>query len=314
MSTFRQLYNRLMGDVSGLDLFKAKDCINYAWRDIREARRWSFLSAEASIDIPAQVTTGTAAVTQFSDLVVPDAAAKAVWDVLGMNIPLTSRQFRIGDGPLYQIIAYDDSGAGSMQLERSYKEDTDATAAYSIYRAYFTMPADFLTFTDVKDIQNGRSLNTDLSRQDLDDMRDPQRQSYGDPYYIAACGADSSGEPVFELWPHLLTAKSLVVRYERAGADFASDAESLPAIIPESLLMAKALVYACQWAAMNKPKDAPWGQLAVGHDALFRDQLQKVKILDEETWPIAITYAPEYTQRSGGDARWRQSHTDGISY
>jgi len=308
--SFKRYYNRLMGDVSGLDYLKAKDCINYAWRDIREARRWSFLSTEASIDIPDQVTTGTAAVTQFSDLVVPDAAAKAVWDVLGMNIPLTSRQFRVGSGPLYQIIAYDDSGAGSMQLERSYKETTDADTTYSIYRAYFTMPADFLMFTDVKDIQNGRSLNSDLSRQDLDDWKDPQRQSYGDPYYIAARGADSSGEPVFELWPHLLTAKSLVVRYERAGTDFASDTEALPVIIPESLLMEKALVYACQWAAINRLKDANWQQAAIGHDALYRDQLQKVRLLDEETFPINITYAPEYTRRGGGDARYMQSHTN----
>jgi hypothetical protein len=304
-----------MGDIPGLDLFKAKECVNQAWADIRRVRRWSFLSAETSIDIPNAVTAGTASVTQFSDQVVPDAAAKAVWDVLGMNIPLTARQFRVGSGPLYQITAYDDSGAGALTLERAYKEATDTVETYSIYRAYFTMPADFLSFTDVKDIQNGRSLITGLSREDLDDFKDPQRQSFGDANFIAARGVDSNGEPLFELWPHQLTAKSLVVRYERAGTDFASDSEALPAIIPESLLMERALCYAARWAMANQGrypelKGTNWVNVSVGHEAAFSKQLWEVQVFDEEMFQINITQAPEYA-RHGGNSRWLQSHDDG---
>lgn len=319
MGNFRTYYNRIMGDIPGLDLFKAKDCVNYAWRDIREVRRWSFLSAETSIDIPNTVTDGTASVTQFSDQVVPDAAAKAVWDVLGMNIPLTSRQFRVGSGPLYQITAYDDSGAGAMTLDRTYREATNAAQTYSIYRAYFSMPSDFLTFTDIKDIQNGRNIRFIANRSDLDTFRDPQRQGFGDSYAVAPATADSSGNPRFELWPGQLTAKSLIVRYERAGTDFTSDTEALPTIIPESLLMERALCYAVRWAMANQGKypelkGTNWANVAISHEAAYQKQIWEAQIHDEEMWPVNLSYDPLTIarRRYSDDTRFGQSHDLGI--
>lgn len=316
-----------MGDIPGLDYIKAKDCINYAWRDIREARRWSFLAAEGSLDIPNQIVAGTAAVTQFSDVVVGSAAAKTAWDAITLDIPLASRQFRVGSGPLYQIIAYDSVGdvvtfpwnlsssPGALQLERSYKEATAAAANYSIYRAYFYMPTDFLAFTEVKDIQNGRNLRLDLTRRSLDDWKDPQRQSFGDAYYIAAWTGDAnnSGRPRFEIWPHTLSAKSLLVRYERAGTDFASDTEALPAVIPESLLMERALCYACRWANDNRGritelKSNDWRSSIIAHEASYRDQLQRIKIQDEEAFSIDLTVAPDRLRQGYGNARWFQQH------
>lgn len=316
-----------MGDVPGLDFKKAQDCINYAWRDIREARRWSFLSSETSIDIPDKIVAGTASVTQFSDVVVGNATAKTAWDALTLNLPITYRQFRVGSGPLYQIIAYDSVGdsttnpwntngdAGALRLERTYKEATDATETYQIYRAYFAMPADFLAFTQIKDIQNGRNLNLDLTRSDLDNWKDPQRLSFGYPSYVAAWTGDpnNSGLPRFELWPHMFTAYSYVVRYERLGADFASDTESLPQIIPESLLLERALVYACKWANDNRGRYEPlkatdWRSSIGAHEIAYREMLGKSKIMDEELYPQDLSYEPEKFRKSAGNARYWQSH------
>lgn len=318
-----------MGDIPALDQFRAQDFINYGWRDIRESRRWSFLTAESSFDIPDEITTGTASVTQFSDVVVGDVTARAVWDVLGLNIPITDRQFRVGTGPLYQIIAYDSVGdstanpwningdPGALQLDREYKEATDADETYQIYKAYFSPPpTDFLAFTSVKDIQNGRNLRLDLTRDDLN-RRDPMRQSFGNPNYVAMGKADAAGEIKIELWPHMLTAYSLVVEYERAGADFTAT-ESLPLVIPESLLMERALCYACRWANDNRNrydalKGINWTVNIATHELNYKQQLMAIKIVDEEGAPSDISFAPDYYRRRGyGDTLAGQSHDDGY--
>lgn len=430
---FKDWWNSLMGDIPALDQFRAQDFINYAWRDIREARRWSFLTAESSLDFPDEITTGTASVSQFSDVVVGSTAARAVWDALNLNMPITDRQFRVGTGPLYQIIAYDRTGdiatypwnlageAGALQLERTYKEPSvgafataiitqtilnpidgtnifigaevftwvnivvnpddaliggtvaesfqnmadsinaasavcaaaivgtsivltavgrgvagnsitlstndpayatitafhggTAGTAYYIYKAYHSPPsADFLSFTSVKDIQNGRSLTLDATREYLD-RRDPMRQSFGDPTRVAVHKVDASGEIKVELWPHLLSAKSLVCEYERAGTDFA-DTESLPGIIPESLLMERALCYACRWANDNRNrydalKGINWAVNIKEHQDSYKEQLREIKILDEEGSPSDLSWAPDWRPRAGfGDTRAGQSHDD----
>jgi len=327
--TFRELWNNLLGDIPALDQFRAQDFINYAWRDIREARRWSFLSAESSLDFPDQITAGTVSVTQFSDVIFADATAKTAWDAVTLNIPLTDRQFRVGTGPLYQVIAYDSIGdasanswntgviAGAAQLERTYKEDTDADETYTIYKAYHSPPsADFLSFTSVKDIQNGRNLILDLTREDLN-RRDPMRESFGNPDYVAVHQADSSGEIKVELWPHLLTAKSLVCEYERAGVDF-TDADSLPSIIPESLLMERALWYGCRWANDNRNrydtlKGINWAVNIAAHELAYKEAIEKTKIVDEEGSPSNISYSPDrHVFRGFGDTSFGQSHDDGL--
>lgn len=325
---FKDWWNSLMGDIPALDQFRAQDFINYAWRDIREARRWSFLTAESSLDFPDEVITGTALVSQFSDVVVGSVAARAVWDALNLNMPITDRQFRVGTGPLYQIISYDSVGdiatfswntnsdPGALQLERTYKEATSATVTYQIYKAYHSPPStDFLSFTSVKDIQNGRSLALDATREYLD-RRDPMRQSFGDPTRVAIHKADATGEIKVELWPHLLSAKSLVCEYERAGTDFA-DIESLPGVIPESLLMERALCYACRWANDNRNrydalKGINWAVNIAAHELNYSQALMKVRILDEEGSPSDLSWAPDWRPRRGyGDTLAGQSHDSG---
>lgn len=327
MRAYKDYWNNLLGDIPALDQFRAQDFINYGWRDIREARRWSFLATESSLDFPNQIVAGTVAVTQFSDVILADATAKVAWDAVGLGIPLTDRQFRVGSGPLYQIIAYDSVGdstanpwntgaiAGAAQLERTYKETTNALQGYAIYKAYHSPPStDFLAFTEIKDIQNGRTLVINLSREDLDKFRDPMRQAFGDSYYQAAHEADANGYIKIELWPHLLTAKSLVCAYERAGADFASDTETLPRIIPESLLMERALCYGCRWANDNRArynelKGVNWQQNVTIHEVAYAQALERVKLLDEEQFSQNISYAPDRLKRAGhGDSRWAQSH------
>lgn len=436
--TFADFWNNLMGDIPALDQFRAQDFINYAWRDIREARRWSFLTAESSFDIPDEIADGTASVAMFSDVVVGDATARAVWDALGLNIPITDRQFRVGSGPLYQIIAYDVDGdstantwnttgaPGALRLDREYKESssafvvatasvtetalnpidgtsltvgsevfvwvnavvnptdvligatkaisyqnmvdvinattttpciavlsgtvitltaiiagtagnalalsisdatygvavafsggTDGGATYQIYKAYFSPPSiDFLSFTSVKDIQNGRNLKLDLTRDDLN-RKDPMRQSFGNPDYVALGKADSAGEIKVELWPHMLSAYSLVVEYERAGEDFEAD-DVLPLVIPESLLMERALCYACRWANDNRNrydalKGINWAVNIAAHELNYTHQLMKVQIVDEEGSPSNISYAPDfYRYRGHGDTRLGQATDDGM--
>ena len=75
--SFQSMAAELTGVIPGLSPFLADSFILRAWRDIRDKRLWSWLQTEAGIFCPTQVTTGTVAVTQFSDTVTCDADASA---------------------------------------------------------------------------------------------------------------------------------------------------------------------------------------------------------------------------------------------
>ena len=326
MLTYEHLWKEVRGTIPNLDMFLAQRFVNRAYRDIREARAWSFLVEESSLDIPDEITTGTMSVTQHSRIAVASAGLKTVLDALGLNIPLTSRQFRVGGGPLYQISAYDPAGTetwnagstpGAVLLERAYRETTSPTATYSIFKCIFSPPStDFLSWISIRDIQDGRTILGEsrplLTTEELD-AKDPQRSSTGDPYYIAHHKADSSLDPKFELWPHPASAKSLVARYRRRGVDFSSNSETLPRAIPDELLIDRALMYGSEWANKNKGrfaelKGVDWLTDAREHERRYLERLQRIKMQDEETAISNISMAPGYRPAHPVDSNWMQRH------
>jgi hypothetical protein len=115
--------SELMGTIPKLSYLLAQKHVNRAWKKIRDSRHWSFLMLDTDIIMPSAVGAGTASVTQYTASVQFDATAKAA--LLNLANPvITKRQFRVAQGPVYSITAYDNV-TGIATLDRLYIQATE---------------------------------------------------------------------------------------------------------------------------------------------------------------------------------------------
>lgn len=306
--TYLDYWTELLGAVPGLPAPLAQRLVNRAWRQIQESRPWSFMMKEGVIEVPGQITAGTASVTEDSSTVTLDATAQAAWDAAGLHPPVTLRQFRVGGGPLYSVTAY---SSGAVTLDRPYQGATNASALYSLYRAYYQpedetgAPAtDFLRYHSVYDPSLAYSLFLDHSFEELN-RRDPQRSATGQPYYLATRSSDAStGVPTYEMWPHPTAATTLLTVYRRRWSELVDDDDTVPAVIGDDLLMTAARLKAYEWAEANKGaipelRYTNWVALRAaltngtpGSDDGYRSLLARAKAQDEETHLNAFRVGP----------------------
>lgn len=307
--TFGDHTNELIGMVDGLPPFYAQRCVNRAWRQIRGAHLWSFLRGDAAISVPPLVADGRASVTQYSATVVGDATAAAAWVATGLAIPITTRQFRVLGGSIYNVIAYD--GANTITLDRRIEETTNATAEYQIYKCYYEAPADFLRWESVVDPVNAypfRRENLRRTRRELDNV-DPQRQSFSNPMWFVAYKISPANRTLYELWPHPLQQLGYLGTYETKGYLDYTDDQELPPQIPEELLATGAKLMGMEWAAMQ-PKFAAgqWPFLIAAAKADYKDLIKEAWRNDTESF--VQNFMPD--EPSGRpaiiDSNWLQSH------
>lgn len=307
--TFAEFTAELLGHVPRLGPFAARLMVERAWRDIRDARLWGFLRAEGVLRSIDMITAGRMTVTTGSNLVVADATARAA---LGAQTdpPLTKLQIRFGSGPtpIYSIAAVDPNFAtnGRIFLDRLYRE-ASGTTSYRAYRAYYGGPevatvdasgnptttetTDFVRFNSIYNPTNSTYFTRlHVPEEDLD-WRDPQRAFSGQiPIWLVTRRADASGNPQFEIWPHPTSKLVLIANYQRRGLDSPADTDRLPPQIPDDLLMSRALVYACEWAAKHAANYAElgtvnWRQEANFHALLYEQLLLQAMRQDEEAFP-----------------------------
>lgn len=265
--SFLSLSSELTGRLAGLPPPLADTFINRAWRDIRRERQWSFLMDVGAIVCPVQATAGAVAFVQFGTTVTCNAAASAALATLLASMPspldLTAVQIRFGGsgnaaavGQVYSISAQDITTptAYILTVDRPIVQATNATSGYQVYRAYIKPPVDdFMNWVSFVDMTNGWALRKNFTSSYFD-LKDPQRQAQGQSYYVGAFEGNPGTDPrpQYELWPHPTSGQVFFTRFRRAGADFATDAEELPPIIPDSLVMERALGYhGYRWAAEN---------------------------------------------------------------
>lgn len=260
---FLDLTAELVGSVPGLSYPLARTYINRAWREIRDARLWSFLRTDGAIFCPVAVTSGRAAITRFATTITMDATATAA---ITAGIPaqfLTQCQIRFTNsggvqaGQIYNILATDGATpAATFTLDREVMDLTSAAAQYSCYRCYVTAPAtNFLRWVSIDDTANGIVMNTkrglDRSSRDFDQW-DPQRQAFGLAYNCGFYQVDTANLMRYELWPHPTSGQIFYARYQHRGANFATLTESQPGMIPDDLIIQRALGWhALPFAAAN---------------------------------------------------------------
>lgn len=233
--------------------------INRAWHEVRTKNLWSFQLAEGQWISPPQITNGTATTIQGSPIIQMDSVAAAQINTSGSTVYslLTQRQFRIGSGGIYNIIAWDPT---SMQLtvDRLYGEISATDSSYFIYQVYYPSPSKtFLRFMSVRDMQNFVDLFIVTTREELD-QQDPQRTWYYFPTHVVPYkpdnrpGTATPGYMLHELWGAPQYSLNYQLLYIDKGPDLVNPSDTLPMAIGEDVVLAKARVYAYEWAEANK--------------------------------------------------------------
>jgi len=282
--SFGTMITELTGSIPKLPKPYAGTLINRAWRDVRERHLWSFNLFEGQWIAPPQINVGTVTVTQGSPIVtLDDQASLGVAAALAAQpySTLIQRQFRAGSpgaSAVYNIFSFNIAGYGeggygsgpygggtnTLVLDRPFGETSGAGLSYFIYQCYYVAQdrsgpiTDFLTWISVRNIQNFIDLYTErLTRAQLDAL-DPQRYSFTFPTDVVPYQIDQNPlsstfrSMMFELWGGPLSNWTYQLMGLRKGSDLVKLTDTLPYAVGEDCVLAKARVYAYEWAEANK--------------------------------------------------------------
>jgi hypothetical protein len=313
MATFADYYTEIKSYVPDLPINLSKRIVNRARREIYAERPWTFLLQFARLTTPALINTGEMTVTPNSTTVMLDAAAQTALSGL-VNPFITRRQLKFSSTDLiYNIAAF--NGVDTIELDIPFFSTIPGPqqTGYSCFQAYYSPPStDFLRWISVVDLANAHELDLLKVREQIDRW-DPQRTSTGEPVCIVQFRAvppgfwDASvnvGDPLYEIWPTPTAARVYSVLYQRRGAEFTTDTDTLPSTIPDDLLLVKSRIFAYEWQLSNDPSFInAYRTLVPSLEAKYRDDLRRAKVQDDE---IFIT---QWVPRMGPKGlRWFDSN------
>lgn len=304
---------RLTGRVPNLDIDLAVTMVQQSWRSIRKLRGWSFQLQQGGFSVPSQVgsssTTpplnanfGTCTVAFGSPTVTGDAIASGEWATASQYGSLiTQRQFRIGGGTIYSIIAADFTTptAAVLTLDRPFIDPLVSYTGqpYLIYQPYIATPEkNFIRWLAIRDMTNVRWLNVDADYQERrnTDMADPQRQIYTPPLMVLPFqrdyreGSSTAGYMLYELYPQPISQILYQTWFEFEGPEVDAPNDEFPVPITEALVEWKSLTDAYANAEANKDPNNPRGAganypfLCQMYEAKYKDELKACRINDRE--------------------------------
>ena len=235
--------------------------IQRAWLDIQDSFLWSFLWGDAAIPTPVPTAAGTVTTTIGSALVVGDATASAAWAALPIGpLAITLQQFRVGQGTIYSIIAYD--GVSTITLNQPYVDPSQgAGIGYQIYGVYYNAPvANFLWWETFTDPISGYPISTTFARE-TQMMLDPQRFQAGWPkavlpYKINTTPGNFLGYPMVEIWPAPLNGYTYIGTYFCSAAPFVNLTDTVNPMLGEDVVLAQAKYRVYEWMLLNPDKIA----------------------------------------------------------
>lgn len=305
---FQDIVYELTGRVPGLDVDLAKTIAQEAWYSIRKLRGWSWQLGQGGFAAPSRITGGTVDITYGGTTVTGDATASALWAAGGQYGSLiTQRQFRVGGGTIYNIIAYDDTNPNAivLTLDRAfidYQTSYTGIPGAMIYQPYYAAPVkQFVRWLAIRDMTNVRFLNVnaDYDTRRQTDMADPQRQIYTPPLVVLPFYTDQRGEGtanasatlgffMYELYPQPSSQIVYQTWWEYEGPDLVNPTDTVPSTVTEALVKWKALADGYGWAEANKNPQSPRGagadfRFLVGkYQELYKNELQACRVMDRE--------------------------------
>jgi hypothetical protein len=239
-----------------------KTLVQRAYKDVQGRYIWSFLWGLWPIYTPAPISAGTFTTTLGSNEVTADANASAAITGLPEFFPVTVRQFRVGQGTIYNIIAADYTvpTAVVLTLDKIYVDPTvGAGQVYSILGVYYNAPvSDFLWWESITDPQSGYTFKTTLTREYVDRV-DPQRFQAGwpigvIPYQVNPWAGNFYGYPMYEIWPAPLNGYTYVGSGFRKGTGFSAVTDEVNPALGEDVVIELAKAYAYEWCEANRDK------------------------------------------------------------
>lgn len=286
---FLQMWSEIVGTIPNLSAFLAQKYVKRAYRDICDSRSWSFKQQSGYVSAPNLISDGTVTVVLGSDQVIVDALAASAIDAVYNDpmSPLLNRQFRLPLGPLYGMTTWD-FATRTLTLDDVYQGASATAQAYQIYQALYPAPVPtFQRFLSIADPNNAYPFTRVHVPKALLDRRDPQRSAQGQPYFCIDYGAAADGSPLFEFWPHPIAPETFTLTYLVYSTVLESPTDTVPDVIPESLIISRAVLrYAIPWAMANQGrfpqlKGINWAQLIALHKESYERDLARTKQSDD---------------------------------
>jgi len=298
-----------------------------AWTDIRDQKGWSFQVATTGYSVPGLLNTGSVTVTLGSTFVIGDAAATAAWATASNPTSLlTQRQFRTGQGTIYNIIAYDtttNAPFATLTLDRPWIDSyyLGSGQGYSIYQPYITAPVqNFQAWEFFLDVRNVIHLDVNNTRGLWEKVNeaDPQRQIFSNPGNVIPHGTDTRqgtaangsqaasatlGYAMYELYPQPQSIFVYQVGYSWQGPELTNTpgVTATPYPITEHLVKALARVKAYEWAEANRDPAYPRGNgadykfLLSAAATSYQDQLREIRRTDRDIYDAWSKQMQRYT-------------------
>jgi hypothetical protein len=277
-----------------------------AWTDIKNLKGWSFQLGNTGYTVPGLINAGKVTTTLGSDQVTGDATASAAW-IAGGNATslITQRQFRTGQGTIYNIVALDDTDPNAviLTLDRPWIDAyyLGAAQGYQIYQPYIVAPAkSFQAWEYFMDVRNVIHLDVNNTRGCWEQINesDPQRQIFSNPGNLIPHGTDTRagsatyGWSMFELYPQPQSIYVYQVGYSWGGPDLTDDPamDAVPAPMTEHVVKTLARLKAYEWAEANKTADNPRGAgadyrfLMQAAKAEYDAQIKEIRSLDRDIY------------------------------
>lgn len=313
------------GSVPRLSYLLAQQLVQEAWQEILDARQWSFLVDRGYLQCPNLLAQGTVTVTQGSPIVSADSVAAPLIAAFGIAPPVTSCQFRVNGGRIYNIIAWANP---NLTLDFPYQEPSGAQQAFQIYRCYYGPPPnaqrpdtsyDFAGWVSVSDFTNQLPLVLGQQRQKID-LDDPARTNLGSPAYKIVSAQSSQGNlpaypypgtPLFEMYPHPQSQTFYGCVFMRSGQLLTPSAQ-FPLAVPPRCIRQGVLYHAYSWAEANKGRfmelqKSSFMGLMKESQAQFAIALAQAKQKDEEVF-VQMLSSAGHSSNAWISGRYLQGH------
>lgn len=162
---FDDIWNEVHGHSKAVDPLLVQSWVRDSWREIGEARTWSWLRKKLVISIPAPYSTGTVAVTSGSTLLTFTGAV--------LTQAMVGLQFRQGgSGSIYDVQSVDPV-ANTANIWPPFADNVSGGIttglSYKLFTAYIVPPdSDFFSWIAVTDPNRRKRLRLHVNQETID--------------------------------------------------------------------------------------------------------------------------------------------------